>query len=94
MQNNVLARFATPASVPVIPERSLAKYIAAPPAQAIDAEPRHSQARVTQAPLVADPARSERGFQNAWGWAQDPALLVGVGVCLVVWLASTKLMRR
>lgn len=90
---NALSRFATSA-VPTIPERSLAKYVNNPaPAQQIDAAPKTAQAHVSQAPMIPDPSRSERG--TAWpSWTHDPALLVGVGVCFVVWIASTKLMRR
>lgn len=94
MQSNpALSRFAT-SGLPTIPERSLAKYVAAAPAQAIDAPSRTSTAHQSEAPMIASAANSTRAQDSAWGWAQDPALLVGVGVCFVVWLASTKLMRR
>ena len=90
---NALSRFATSA-VPTIPDRSLSKYLKNPaPAQQIDADPKTAQARVVEAALIPDARRSERS--TAWPeWTHDPALLVGVGVCFVVWLASTKLMRR
>lgn len=93
MQNNPLARFATSA-VPTIPERSLAKYVGAAPAQSIDAAPRTAAAHVAEAPMIASASNSTRGNDSTWGWTRDPALLVGVGVCAIVWLASTKLMRR
>jgi len=91
---NPLARFATP-GFPTIPDQSRAKYVAgaAAPPQAIDAPPRTSQARIVEAPLIPDAAKSERA--NAWpAWTQDPVWAVLVGVTAVVWLASTKLMRR
>lgn len=92
--NSALSRFATSA-VPTIPERSLAKYVtASPAAQAIDAPPRTSAAHQAEAPMIASAANSSRAQDAVWGWTHDPALLVGVGVCFVVWLASTKLMRR
>lgn len=93
MQYNGITRFANPVSVPTIPDSSLSKY-AAKQQQAIDAAPRTEAATQRSAAMIPDPKHSERADSAAWAWTHDPALLVGVGVCAIVWLASTKLIRR
>lgn len=88
-----LSRFSS-REVPTIPDASLAKYRTNNQAAAIDAAPKTETARVREAPMIPDAARSERAATSVWGWTHDPALLVGVAVCFAVWLTSTKLMRR
>lgn len=57
------------------------------------AAPRTTQARVVAAPHVAGAAQSER--ERSWwrGTLEDPALLVGVGVCAFAYIA-VRFMRR